>query len=264
MGGLAQRTIVVFFAGKGGIGDAGKFATMHALKQDGGVNVRPVALYSPSEGKPDGFTADVNVAESQARLAEAFNGLSVPTIDVESSTSLDQICDAISGADAVVACVGSRQPSTGLFSPSDWKPGRWSALGARQVISAMKKKEVQRLVILSSFGFGDDPLKSAGLGLGMFWRLLLKSTSGFRAVTRDVKAMEVEVRNSELDYLMLRPVGLDPDAIPRHKWDLISKSGDGSLGGSVAKEDVGACMVQEALHPTQHAVAMTIGYKSKK
>lgn len=254
-----MRTVAVVFAAQGGMGDVGKFAIMHARSRAAELVVRPIALYAASEGAPPNFRADVKDVDSQSRLANGFEGLSVPTVDIEQVGATEKVCDALHGADAVISCVGNREPTSGLFAPAAWKPARWCARGTQIVFAAMKTKGINRVVLLSSMGFGDDPTRSTALG--RFYRCLLISTRSFREVARDVRAMEEEVQRSGFDYLMLRPMGLDPEAVTRHTWALIGKKEDGALEMTISKEDVAACMLQEALEPTIHRAARTIGYK---
>ena len=90
----------------------------------------------------------------------------------------------------------------------------------------------------------------------LFAALLLTATKSAR---RDLNAAEDAVRASDLDYLIVRPTGLTPTAQPTGAWKLRSCKADGPVDIEIPKEDVAQFMLQEALAPTLHRAAVTIG-----
>ena len=146
---------------------------------------------------------------------------------------------AIEGADAVLWAVGPRSDSTpGLQGP-----------GIANVAAVMRDAGVRRLVALSSSGVGDlrgDP----------WWRRLFGRSS--RSVTTaDLRHMEVALRQSGLDWTIVRASQLlDGPAQGR------CRVGPGySLPGStgVARADVAAVMLDqlETDVNVEHAVAVS-------
>jgi len=81
--------------------------------------------------------------------------------------------------------------------------------------------------------------------------------------------------NGKVDYLIIRPVGLDPETVPRGIDALTailsikskSKQGDGRvppLEVTVAKEDVASFILKEAvIMPSFHNQIISIGYQRK-
>lgn len=113
---------------------------------------------------------------------------------------------------------------------------------------------MSRLVLLSSFGIGDDFIPFRGVRV--FWAFLLNV---FRSVKKDLTRMEDVVQKSALDYLLVRPVGLTPEEPPRGSWKLLLSKEDGGLSSDIAKADVASYMLQEAVMPTLSKRAVTIG-----
>eukprot|EP00951_Prasinocladus_malaysianus_P018772 scaffold150636_cov45-Prasinocladus_malaysianus.AAC.1 len=207
-------------------------------------------MFVPSEGTSSEITADVTYSEGRDRIREAFQGIKdLPGIDVSKPDAQSQIESRIEGCDAVIACIGSRQPS---------KPERWLGSGSELVISAMKAQGVSRLVMLSSMGIGDDFLPVSFLKV--FWAGFLRVA--IPSAHKDLLAMEKNVRSSELDYLLVRPMGLTPEEPPKGKWDVLDKKGKTNLSASICKEDVASFMLQQALNPTYSKTAVTVGHKA--
>ena len=133
---------------------------------------------------------------------------------------------------------------------------RWCESGAIAVMGAMKNKGLQRLVMLSSFGIGEKHLPTSAFTI--FWQFLL--STAFRSTKKDLVAMEKAVMDSNLDYLLVRPMGLTPEEPPKGKWHLLTGPGQGKFKSiSVSKEDVAAFMLKECREPTIHRAGVTIG-----
>lgn len=114
--------------------------------------------------------------------------------DVHEPASVDE---AVSGQDAVLSCLGvpySRQPVT-VYSA-----------GARNIITAMKRQDVARLVCVSA-SLVDPTLGPRG---GFFVDKVAGPIVAYfgRTVYADMRRMEELVRGSGLDWTILRPSGL--------------------------------------------------------
>lgn len=153
--------------------------------------------------------------------------------------------------DAVVACIGSRQPG----SKFPELKARWCKSGADIVSKAMAATGVQRLVLLSSFGINDDFTPFSAIKL--LWSAMLNTS--LRQSKKDLYAMEACVCATELDYVLVRGMGLTPEAPPTGKWKVLSARGQGRLGISIAKSDVAQFMLNEALEPSFHRQPVTVG-----
>ncbi|MEM6351966.1 MAG: SDR family oxidoreductase [Cyanobacteria bacterium P01_D01_bin.14] len=106
--------------------------------------------------------------------------------DVMDSLAVEQ---AISGQDAVVCVLGSGKKLTGTVRSE----------GTQQIIQAMEKVGVRRLICQSTLGTGD----SWG-NLDFYWKYVM---FGFilRKVFADHERQEDLVRNSNLDWTIVRP-----------------------------------------------------------
>mmetsp|Transcript_14257 Transcript_14257/g.40401 ORF Transcript_14257/g.40401 Transcript_14257/m.40401 type:complete len:252 (+) Transcript_14257:249-1004(+) len=244
------RTIAVLFSSVGsGMGDVGKFCVVQGLRKTG-VVIKPVALSAPlTEGSDKQITVDVTYEAGKAQVSDAFGSLpSLPRIDITSQEAQSKIEDELQGCDAVIACLGSRQPS---------KKTRWCALGAEKIVAAMKSAGVERIVNLSSMGIGEDfqPWNF----LKYFWWLFLRTV--IPSALSDLTAMEKVITTSGLDYLQVMCMGISPEEPPRGSWHLLEKRGDGKLAMTVSKEDVAAFMLSEAITPKHSKARVTIGYK---
>lgn len=195
---------------------------------------------------------DVRDPELRAQLAADLKDAKIAHADIDDPAAVDRTLEeAFEGVDAVVACVGSRQGSFGV----------WVAQGAKHIVNTMKKKQVDRLVILSSMGMGTDfiPLNP----IRILWSTMLNTV--LRKTKADITKMENVVVDSHLSYLLVRPVGLTPEEPPkpREHWKILT-DWDGPVNYNIAKKDVGTYMVSEALEPTLVRTAVTLGSKPKK
>ena len=117
------------------------------------------------------------------------------TIVQGDSSVLATVEKALVGADAVVSALGTRTRAKSTVR-SD---------AARNVVAAMKKNGVRRVIWLSAAGVGDslDQTKRASFVFGrIIIPLLLKD------VYADMAASEVLIRQSGLENVVVRPVGL--------------------------------------------------------
>jgi putative NADH-flavin reductase len=128
------------------------------------------------------------VVRDAARLGAARPGLEVVVADVMDPSA---IVDAVTGGDAVVSAIGSRNGRAPTTVCTD---------SARSIVTAMHRAGTRRLVVVSGTGPFDE-----GEGPGMRYvvkpigRLFLKN------VFADFVAMEKVVRASGLDWTIVRP-----------------------------------------------------------
>eukprot|EP00171_Calliarthron_tuberculosum_P016433 IDg16433t1 len=244
MSSMPLKRLAVVYATKGGMGDVGKFAGALATA-DTTLEARIVSLSRDrAEGDGDGIgEVDVTDAAQRTRLVADLSGVNIAHADVDDADATSRILDgAIAGADAVVACVGSRQP----------KFGRWVSRGTQAIAAAMARHGVSRLVVLSSMGIGEDFIRNSGIR--RMWGFMLASV--LRGVRNDLMAMESAVKESGLDYLFVRPVGLTPGEPPKEDCVVLEK-GVNEVDINVAKSDVARFMVREAISPTLSRTAVT-------
>uniref|UniRef100_A0A7S0W0L1 NAD(P)-binding domain-containing protein n=1 Tax=Hemiselmis tepida TaxID=464990 RepID=A0A7S0W0L1_9CRYP len=249
------RTIAVLFSSVGsGMGDVGKFCIAQGITNPS-IKLKPVALSAPAtEGSDATLTVDVTYQEGHDRAAAGIAALDrLPRVDIMGEGAQEAIEAEIAGCDAVVACLGSRQPS---------KKTRWLGTGSTKVVAAMKAKGVSRLVNLSSMGIGDDYLPPSFWK--RFWWCFLRVV--IPGALKDLNKMEEVVVGSGLDYLQVRAMGLTPEAPPKGVGSLtvLDKCSGQGLEMMSSKEDVAAFMLQEAAQPTRSRAAVTVGYAIEK
>eukprot|EP00177_Eucheuma_denticulatum_P000529 GFKZ01000950.1.p1 GENE.GFKZ01000950.1~~GFKZ01000950.1.p1 ORF type:complete len:255 (+),score=27.72 GFKZ01000950.1:251-1015(+) len=245
MASFVPPCIAILYATRGGMGDVGKFAATQAFKNQS-ICTRVVAMSAASkEGTDNGIDADVRDETVQEQLKTELGKIPITYVNVESESAQRQLEQVFDGVDSVVTCLGNRQPGM----------ARWISMGASKVTAAMQKKNVSRLVQLSSFGIGNDYMGFSAIGV--LWGCMLRTV--INDVRIDLKEMERVVTESGLDYLLVRTVGIAPECAPEGKWKILRSPKDGKVTLEISKADVGAFMLEEALKPTLRRTAVTIG-----
>ena len=144
------------------------------------------ALVSQARERGHAVTAFVRDPKS----ISATEGVKVVTGDARDPTAMNA---AIVGQDAVLAALGSRTLG-------------WSDLlehSAGNIIAAMDRNHVRRLVILGAAGALHDAARHQSALGRAFLRLLMRTL--LRNVARDQAAQERQVEASGLDYTIVRP-----------------------------------------------------------
>ncbi|MCO6005809.1 SDR family oxidoreductase [Actinoallomurus purpureus] len=142
------------------------------------------------------------VVRDPARLAvPAHDRLTVVTADVMDPAAIEP---AVAGADAVVSALGHR----------DTGPTTVCQDGARSIIEAMSKAGVRRFLMVSAAGFvtdaGDGPV-TRYVAKPILQRIL-------RHAFADMRRAEEEVRDSDLDWTIVRPPRLiDKEGTGRYR-----------------------------------------------
>lgn len=121
------------------------------------------------------------------------------------ATNPDDIERAVAGHDAVIITLGiTENPLRVRLFGAARTPNDVRSAGTRNVIAAMRKHGVRRLVVQSSYGVGDTR-DSLPWVERMFFSLLLKPQIA------DTEAQELEVRGSGVDWVLAQPVHLTDD-----------------------------------------------------
>jgi len=167
--------------------------------------------------------------------------LSVVRGDVLDPASL---APAMVGQDAVISSFGvtSRRPTT-LYSD-----------GMRNIIQAMRATGARRLVAVSAWplsGDDGDTLPSRLLLKPLLWALL-------RPVYADMATMEDEIRQSGLDWTIVRPRRLTDKPPTGHYRMALNRSVRG--GYTISRADLAAAILTLLDDPTARHAAIGIGY----
>lgn len=125
-------------------------------------------------------------ARNPLKLDIEHNNLRILTGDV---MNLDSVEKAVQGQDAVVCVLGAGQNMTSKIRSQ----------GTEQIIKAMEKANIQRLICQSTLGAGDS-----WENLNFFWKYIM---FGFllRKPFADHQKQEAYVKQSHLDWTIIRP-----------------------------------------------------------
>lgn len=99
---------------------------------------------------------------------------------------------AIAGQHSIIDTIGTRQPYLKTTLETD---------AARGLIDAMRRHNIRRIVAISSVGVGDSIAN-----VPLLYRVLMPIF--FRGAIPDKEGMEAELRQSNLDWTIVRPAGL--------------------------------------------------------
>jgi biliverdin reductase/flavin reductase len=135
-------------------------------------------------------------ARNPSALLGGHERLRVVEADVMQPQTLDAV---VEDQDAVITSV-----SVGNALREGRKPTTLFSEGTRNVIAAMERQGIRRLVCLSSSAVEPDPV--LGIVFGKIMRPLL-----FKEMYADMSRMEDEVRKSGLDWVIVRPSTLTDD-----------------------------------------------------
>ena len=110
----------------------------------------------------------------------------------------DGLAGMVAGADAVLSTLGV---------PFTRQPIDTYSAGTRNVVNAMRETGVNRLVVVSSTGAYPAPgRRHAPLLLRLFEPIIIRTIG--KTVYDDIRRMEALVRDSGLDWTIVRPSGL--------------------------------------------------------
>ncbi len=143
------------------------------------------------------------------------------------ATNAADVDRAVRGHDAVIVTLGiAENPFRVRLFGTKGTPLDVRSAGTRNVIAAMQKHGVRRLVVQSSFGVGETRDKLRFID-SLFFKLLLKPQIA------DTEVQELEVRESSVDWVLAQPVHLTDDdtdeapfASPEgeiHEWKISRK-----------------------------------------
>ena len=169
----------------------------------------------------DGHEVTVLVRDP-ARLTVKHDKLYLVIGDV---LNVDKVEETLAGSDAVCCSLGN--------TPNN--PDMVVSEGTSNIISCMEKQGVKRLVVVSAMGVGES-LEQVTLTFKMLMKTVL------RKAYEDKERQEQLVRESDLDWVIVRPGGLTNGlATGEYQFGL-----DPTIGsGQVSRADVAAFVLQQ-------------------
>jgi uncharacterized protein YbjT (DUF2867 family) len=136
---------------------------------------------------------------SRTEAAQRPAGVEVMTGDVLVPADVRR---AVQGQDAVVVTLGIRENALRVrLLGSARTPMNVRSAGTSNVVAAMKAQGVRKLVVQSSYGVG--PTRQH---LSFGWRLIFALV--LKPQIADTEVQESVVQHSQLDWVLVRPVGL--------------------------------------------------------
>lgn len=164
-------------------------------------------------------------------------GVRLVVDDVARAGCLDAV---VAGQEAVLSALGIRRikasnPWSPLASPPDF-----AASTARQLVAAMEKHGVRRVIAVSAAGVGDSRP-----GLNWMMRFFI-ACSNVGANYRDLEGLEAAYAASGLDWCCVRPTGLKEGPVTGR----VREIGSFPFNARISRADVAAWMVDHP--PTDH------------
>jgi uncharacterized protein YbjT (DUF2867 family) len=163
------------------------------------------------------------------RSPEKATGLEGAQISVGDARDERALRKALAGTDAVVSALGT--PASPLREVT------LLSTATRALVDAMRAEGVQRLVCVTGMGAGD----SAGHGGFVFDRLIFPAL--LRKVYADKNRQEAVVRESGLDWVLVRPSVLNDKAVRAPVRALTDLSA--FHGGTIARADVASFVLDQ-------------------
>jgi uncharacterized protein YbjT (DUF2867 family) len=198
------------------------------------------------------------VVRNPAKLPPSVTGgTSVRVVSADLAASGPAgLAPAVAGADAVLSCLGPHSNAdAGITAP-----------GTRAIVTAMRAAGVRRIVAISAAPVGatsspgrpDLPRRDPGDGFFMRYLGVTFAKTIFGKVYDDLARMEDVLRESGLDWTVLRPPGLTSKPLTgRYR----TADGRNVRGGfSVPRADVAHCMLLVMGQP--ETIGKTIGIAS--
>lgn len=176
-----------------------------------------------------------------SRKADRLKGLSdrLKTINGD-ALNVGDVDSAVAGHDAVIVTLGITENAlrVRIFGASH-TPDKVRSLGTRNVIAAMQKHAVRRLVVQTSYGVGETR-SQLNIVERLYFSLILKPQMA------DTELQEKAVRMSGVEWVIAQPVHLTDQRSERAPF--VSVVGKTRLK-KVARSAVASFLVQAALAP---------------
>jgi putative NADH-flavin reductase len=182
------------------------------------------------------------VALARAPLSTTHAKLQVKIGDVTAGRGVD---DVVAGANAVIACLGARTLKANTVRSDS----------ANHIVAAMKKHGVKKLVWLSASGVGDSAsqAKTTSFVFGyIIMPLMLKANYA------DADVAERVIRESGLDFVVVRPVGLTDK--PKQGGARAYSNTDRLPQSYITRADVAAFMIDAATSSTYDRGVRSLSY----
>ena len=168
----------------------------------------------------------IAVTRRPDKFPQQHPNLTVARADVLDASAVEGV---VSGADAILSTLGA---------PYGRKRVAVYSVGARNILAAMERHQVRRLVVVSSSATDPKPYADAGFFFNRVVQPFVVNVLG-KTVYEDMRRMEDLIRNSEVDWTIVRPSGLfDTDFVSDYEL-----AEDHIAGRFTARSDLAAAML---------------------
>ena len=140
--------------------------------------------------------------------------------------NLEEVKNAINGADAVLCCLG------------DGAKGKVRAAGTQNIVKAMESSGIKRLICQTTLGLGDS-----WHNLNFFWKFVM---FGFilQKAFNDHKLQESYIHESNLDFTLVRPSAFTNEP-PTRNFKVGFDAHAKNLRLKISRADVAYFMVEQ-------------------
>jgi putative NADH-flavin reductase len=170
----------------------------------------------------------IAVTRRPDKFPQQHPNLTVARADVLDASAVEGV---VSGADAILSTLGA---------PYGRKQVAVYSVGARNILTAMERHQVRRLVVVSSSATDPKPYADAGFFFNRVVQPFVVNVLG-KTVYEDMRRMEELIRNSEVDWTIVRPSGLfDADFVSDYEL-----AENHIAGRFTARSDLAAAMLAQ-------------------
>lgn len=170
----------------------------------------------------------IAVTRRPDKFPQQHPNLTVARADVLDASAVEGI---VSGADAILSTLGA---------PYGRKQVAVYSVGVRNILTAMERHQVRRLVVVSSSATDPKPYADAGFFFNRVVQPFVVNVLG-KTVYEDMRRMEELIRNSEVDWTIVRPSGLfDADFVSDYEL-----AENHIAGRFTARSDLAAAMLAQ-------------------
>jgi uncharacterized protein YbjT (DUF2867 family) len=183
-----------------------------------------------ANGKTGGRIVDRAVAKGHevsvlVRSASRYARADVRVLEGDALRAGD-VLRAVQRQDAVVECIGGTKP---------WQHQTLERTAMQNIVAAMRQSGARRLLAVSAMGVGESAMQSP------WWFRGVMVPTFLRGSTADKTAMEAVVRDSGLDWLIVRPPILS-DGAATGKVRVLQA---GETGHGITRADLAAWLVEQ-------------------
>ena len=188
-----------------------------------------------------GKSGQALVAQALA-AGHAVRALARTPAKLDPQAGLSVVAGDAADAAAVRATLAGSDAAISLLGNFNRKPNTEVSDATRTIIDAMRASGPQRIVVATTIGVGDS---FAPLGSFVF-KVIIRFVA--KEIWRDRERQEAAVRDSGLDWTIVRPGGLT-DAPATRRWTLIDSGAPQPKKVSITRADLATALLETVADP---------------